>query len=245
MKRKHVVVDSATETKPKTNNFSITVKRSAGRPLGQSDDLTMDELKTLLRLPDKREKVGFRDYAVLLTFCNTPMRVGELKRLTVGSMIDEGTKKFISYKALKKRKCRDKQTGEIKVKQRPYWLKIPIATDVYSAIIRYIQNEHKTGKIEHTQPLFMTTGIRGPYEKRPLTYNAAAGIIAKYLKKAGINKRVTPHSFRATYLTMRADGHSPKTLCDLSGHADIRGVMPYLRSSEEKRRAAALSHVAT
>lgn len=245
MKKKDVGATSATAESAKTKDrITLEVKRPRGRPLGQSDILTLDEMKTMLRLPDRRAKVGLRDYVVMLTLTNTPMRKGELIRLTVGSLIDEGTKKFISYKSLKKRKQRDKVTGEIKIKQRPYWLKIPIATDVFEGILRYVQSEHK-GKVSHDTPLFMTTGIRGPYAKRALTPVAVDGIVTRYARLAGIKKRITPHSFRATYLTLRSQGHSPQDLLGLSGHKDISGIMPYLRGSEEKRRAAALSFTVT
>ena len=216
---------------------SLKVKRAAGHPTGQSDDLTSEELSRIVALPDRRTKDGLRDYAVLLALSNTPMRKGELVRLTVGSLVDEGSKKFLQYKGLKKRKKAGAES-----KPKPYWLKIPITPKVFEGIMRYVQSENKTGQLVHETPLFLTLGKHGAYEKRAITPAAVDGIVRKYATLAGIKKRITPHSFRATYLTLRARTHDPATLKSLSGHSSLASIMPYLRSSEEKRSEAALSH---
>lgn len=222
--------------------LELSIKRGRGRPLGQSEDLTEEELDQILKTPDRRSKRGLRDYTILLTFANTPMRKSELCALDLGNLLDEGKKKSISYKALKKRKRRDPVTGEVQVKQKPYWLKIPLDIEVFRAIVRYVESEHKGKKLERTTPLFNTMGTRGPYQKRRITPKAIDGIVSRYVQAAGIRKRVTPHSFRASYVTIRLGlGHDPVTLQKTGGWADIRGVMPYLRSNQKKIEEAALS----
>jgi len=221
-------VDSAIGEKPRTEE-KLNVSRKAGHPVGQSDDLSADELRKILALPDKRKKDELRDYAVLLVLANTPMRKGELVSLKLGNLVDEGKTQYLTYVGLKKRS------------KRKYWLKIPIGQKVYEGIRRYVESENKSAKLEHDAPLFFTLGKHGPYTKKKITPRAIDKIVHKYVKKAGINKRITPHSFRATYLTLRAKGHDPASLLGLSGHASLAGLSPYLRGSEEKRREAALS----
>lgn len=208
-----------------------TVTRRRGRPVGQSDDLTINELSAMLALPDRRTLEGMRDYAVLLAFGNTPMRKGELVSLCVGNLLDEGEAKAITYKGLKKRK------------QKPYWLKIPIAADVFDSIRRYVSMEHRRRTLRHDDPLFMTLGKYGPYKKRPITPASIDGIVRKYSLLAGIKKRVTPHSFRASYVTLRAPGRDPASFLDLTGHADLRGVLPYFRRIAKRTLEAAMSVV--
>lgn len=220
---------------------ALSVKRGRGRPLGQSDDLTQEELEALVKVPDRRSKKGLRDAAVILLFANSPMRKGEMCALDVGNLLDEGAKKFISYKALKKRKRRNKETGEIETKQKPYWVKIPIDARVFDVIIRYVQAEHKGKRMDRTAPLFQTMGTRGPYKKRRITSWAIDAIVSLCAKTAGINKRVTPHSFRASYVTLRSTIADPKTLQDLGGWSSLNGVMPYFRSSEKKKFEAAMA----
>jgi integrase len=206
-----------------------TVTRRRGRPVGQSDDLTLNEIKSMLALPDRRKLEGMRDYAVLLVFGNTPMRKGEMVSLRIGNMLDEGDTKSITYKGLKKRN------------KKPYWLKIPIAADVYDALVRYVQMEHRRRNLRHDDPLFMTLGKHGPYKKRPITSDAIDIIVKKYARLAGIQKRVTPHSYRASYVTLRAAGKDPAAFLDLGGWTDIRGVLPYYRRGAEKTKDAAMS----
>lgn len=243
MKKTDVGAESAMAESVKTKD-KFEVKRPPGRPPGQSDDLTREEIQTIVRLPDKRSKTGFRDYVVLLVLANTPMRKGELVGLTIGSLIDEGLKKFILYKGLKKRKQRDKITGEIKTKQKPHWLKLRVATDVFNSILRYVESEHK-GKMDHRTPLFMTLGKRGPYQKQGLTPKAVDWIVRHYVREAGIKKRITPHSFRATWTTIHGEGQDPATIIKSTGHASIVGVMPYLRTSKKKIEDSQMSHVVT
>lgn len=207
------------------NGIATMLKR--GRPVGQSDILTVKEIQTLLSLPDKRTKEGARDYAVLLALANTPMRKGELVRLNVEDLIDEG-QKYLSYKGLKKHS------------ERPYWLKIPIADAAYLGIKRYLQTEY--GKsLSNGTALFMTLGKHGSYSKGRITPKAVDCIVSKYVEQAGILTRITPHSFRATYLTLRAPGRDPSTLLSLSGHTGLKSLLPYLRATEERRREAALA----
>lgn len=213
-------------------------KRAACRPKGQSEELTPEEVELFLKLPDRKTKVGKRDYAVLLTLANTPMRRRELVSLTVGDLVDHGSVKLVTYKGLKKRK----KAGVLK--QKPYWLKIPVTAVVFEAIQNYVRTAHR-GKPNHAAPLFMTLGIHGPWPRRGITIDVVDNIVERYAEKfekvTGVRKRITPHSFRATYLTMRAPGRDPATLLGLSGHSDIRGLMPYIRSSEKKRQEAALA----
>lgn len=222
--------------------LDLAIKRGRGRPLGQSEDLTEEELDQILKVPDRRSKRGLRDYTILLTFANTPMRKSELCALDLGNLLDEGKKKSISWKALKKRKRRDPATGEVHVNQKTHWQKIPLDLEVFQAIVRYVESEYKGKKLDRSAPLFTTMGTRGPYKKRRITPWAIDDIVARHVKLAGIKKRVTPHSFRASYVTIRLGlGHDPVTLQKTGGWADIRGVMPYLRSNQKKIEEAALS----
>jgi len=205
---------------------SLNVSRSRGRPVGQSEDLTADELTKIISLPDRRTRQGLRDYAVLLAFLNTPMRKGELVRLKVGNVIDEKTETFITYEGLKKRS------------KKKYWLKIPIEREVFDGIVRYIKSEYGARRLKASEPLFYTLGKHGPYQRRPITPWAIDLIVQKYVRLAQIQKRITPHSFRASYLTLR-ESEPIGALLGLSGHASAQGITPYLRASQEKKRKAA------
>jgi integrase len=204
-------------------------KKKRGRPWGQSDTLTKEELKLILSLPDRRTSDGLRDYAVLLVLANTPIREGELLSLKTMHLVDDGANKHISYVSLKKK--------SLKVS----WRTIPLAEDVYSGIKRYVDMDKTRTK---DSPLFYTLGKRGPYERRPLTKDAVEWIVRKYVKMSGIKKRITPHSFRATFTTLRKN-MDWKALQIMGGWEHIESMMPYVRATAEQIKETALAESAT
>jgi integrase len=202
--------------------------RKPGRPTGQSDVLTADEIRQLLgAVKDRRTTEGARDYAILLMLANTPARKGELIALNLENVKAQGGAYSISRKALKKK--------------RTAWITTPIDANAYAGFMSYARKWNLDPTRDAQGPLFFTLGGRGGYERHRLTPKAVDCLVEKYARLAGITKRITPHSFRASYLTLRSQGHKPETLATLSGHASLASILPYLRSTDEERRNAALS----
>jgi integrase/recombinase XerD len=202
--------------------------RRPGRPTGQSDVLTADEINRLLQVvKDRRTTEGARDYAVLLILANTPARKGELVTLNLENVKAQGGVYSISRKALKKKK--------------PTWITTPIDAEAYAGIMAYVRKWNLDPVNDAQGPLFFTLGGRGGYKRGRLTSKSVDCLVKKYARLAGITKRITPHSFRASYLTLRSQGHKPETLATLSGHASLASILPYLRSTAQEREEAALS----
>lgn len=199
-------------------------RKKRGRPVGKSDILTEQELQLMMTLPDRRSKQGARDYAVLLAFGNTSMRKGEIINLNTENLINEGDKKYVVYKALKKRST------------RIVWVKVPLSDKVYAGIKKYCDLDCERAP---SSPLFRTLGKYGPYESGRITPKAIDLLIQKYVDKAGIRKRITPHSFRASFPTLRKH-RDPWTLQKLGGWASVNSVMPYVRETEKELEEAAL-----
>lgn len=205
-----------------------TSGKRQGRPTGQSDVLTADEIKRLLEaVRDRRTTEGARDYAILLILANTPARKGELVALNLENVKAQGGAYSVSRKALKKKK----QT----------WITTPIDAETHAGIMAYVHKWNLDPARDAQGPLFFTLGGRGGYGRQRLTPKAVDCLVSKYARLAGITKRITPHSFRATYLTLRSAGNKPETLATLSGHASLASILPYLRSTDQERREAALS----
>lgn len=216
--------------------MSDNVQNSAGRPKGKSDFLEGSEVSKILSLPDKRSKDGLRDYILLLLFANTPLRIGEVATLKVSNIITTNGTKVIRYKCLKKRKIKNKDAYREKVKEN----EIPIKEAVYTALERYLQAEYGQDYTNHPDlPLFQTLGKHGGYKKAPITPKAIRWAINKYATLANIPKRVTPHSFRATFATLCLDnGVGLATVRDLLGHEHISSTEPYLRSNSLRKKNA-------
>lgn len=204
-------------------------KGKRGRPRNQSATLTAEEVNALMSLPNKRTKQGARDFAVLLIFGNTPARIQEVINLNVGDLVDEGSRQYVVRRGIKKRS------------KKPYWIATRISKPVYDGIKKYVDWEGKRGPDE---PLLMTLGIHGPFGKQRLTKKAVYKMFERYLEIAfqkGLieKKRITPHSFRATYTTLRKH-HDPWTLQALGGWNDVKSVMPYVREDKKLMDDAAL-----
>lgn len=186
------------------------------------------ELKKLVGLPDRRTKDGMRDYAALVLLANTPLRKSEICSLRRGHLVERGGQHWIEYRVRKKRK------GGATVGV------IPIRPEVAEALLKYQRAEFGRGRDRGDNPMLMTLGKYGPAEKRGITAKAIDLIVAKYARLAGIAKRITPHSFRATWAThLLASGMDLKSVSMLMGHASTAATEPYLRSNLERMKRAA------
>jgi integrase len=210
--------------------------RRPGRPRGQSDFLEPEELKRLVGLPDRRTKDGLRDYAVLVLLANTPLRKAEICSLRRGNLVERGGRSWIEYRILKKRKIRQQDRWKEKTAHGI----IPLRPEVAAAITGYHRSEFRRESDNPDNPLFMTLGKHGLADKKGITARAVDLIVAKYARASGIMKRITPHSFRASYATHAlASGMDIKTVSLLLGHESAASTEPYLRSNLERMSRAA------
>ena len=86
----------------------------------------------------------------------------------------------------------------------------------------------------HTGPLFLDhTGARR------IDRRAIGRIVDRVIRDAGIRKRITPHSFRHTFVTMALDsGQKERDIAASTGHADSRMVSYYDRGRDSIARNA-------
>ena len=224
------VVDTAP-----ANGSGAIPGRCAGRPRGRSDFLEPWEVQRIVGLPDRRTRDGMRDHAVLVLLANTPLRKGEVVSLRRRNLVEQGEQRAIEYNVLKKRR---KKTGQ--TEQRTIVNRVPIVQEVSAAIAKYHHAEFGAASDNMDAPLFMTLGKHGRCRKGPITAKAVDFIIKKYARLSGIQKRITAHSFRASYATMAlGNGTDLQTVCELLGHASVLSTQPYLRSNLERKQKAA------
>lgn len=199
-----------------------------GRPHGQQNFLEESEIRAILSAPKRNTRLGLRDYSVLLVLASTPIRLSELCQLRVGDLEGEGA--ALCYRVKKKR------DAEARVR-------VPIPVEVVVTLMRYLTQEHGTGHIAPDAPFFRTLGEQGGHEKTGITPRSVRACIRRYLREAKIEKpRVTPHSFRASFLTLRADKNVPlHTLRELAGHSSLQTTACYLRANRERLQTAALA----
>lgn len=199
-----------------------------GRPHGQQNFLEEGEIRAILAQPKRNTRRGLRDYSILLVLASTPIRLSELCQLQVGNMEGEGA--ALCYRVKKKR------DPEARVR-------VPIPLEVVVNLKRYLAQEYGALDIPPDAPFFRTLGEQGGHAKHAITPRSVRSCIVRYLKAAGIDKpRISPHSFRASYLTLRADKNIPlHSLKELAGHSSLTTTACYLRANRERLQTAALA----
>lgn len=72
----------------------------------------------------------------------------------------------------------------------------------------------------------------------PLSKQYIQAIVTRYTARAGIDRRVTPHTFRHSYATdMLALGFNIREVQDLLGHSHVNTTMVYLHVNRDELAA--------
>jgi len=183
----------------------------------ETEFLTEEEARAILRVPDRRTLQGKRDYAILLTLLTTGLRKAEICNLRVGDLKTYRNQAVIDLIGKGKR-----------------FRRIPLNGETLFAIKEYLKTIGNV--IEPTHPLFQTLGKHGPYEEKGLTPKAVDCLIKSAAKRALIQKRIHPHVMRHTFATTLLDkGNDLRTVQDLMGHSHIRTTERYLHSTDDRK----------
>mgnify|MGYP001053255403 CR=1 FL=1 len=170
--------------------------------------LTQEEMKKLLLSPNLSLRVGIRDRAILELLYATGIRVGEMERLTIHDV--DLLSGVIHVRRGKGGRARVLPLGKVASR----WLK------EYLEKIRPFYNRH----YPQERALFLTqTG-------RALRQDILRPLVRGYAKKAGIKKKVSPHTLRHTCAThLLHEGADIVSLQRLLGHRHIDSTVLYTR----------------
>lgn len=167
--------------------------------------LSVTEVQKILEIPDRKDIRQIRDAAVLETLYATGMRISEIINLDRSVYVPEIEYIMVTGKGNRERL-------------------VPLGSYAIAAIDRYIKESRSQlaeGKKECNR-LFITR--RGTGFSRSGMWKLIRG----YILKAGIRKKVTPHTFRHSFATHLLEGGADlRVVQELLGHASINTTQIY------------------
>ena len=173
--------------------------------------LSIDEVDSLLAVPDIKTDLGIRDRALLETMYATGLRVSELVNLTGDNLhLDMG---FIQTLG-KGNKERIIPIGDVAID----WLNI---------YLKQVRN--KLVKDSNEKHVFVNA------HGRQLTRQGVWKNLKQQVRAAGINKNVTPHTLRHSFAThLLENGADLRIVQELLGHADVSTTQIYTHISKKR-----------
>lgn len=171
--------------------------------------LSEEEMERLLAQPDAKSMKGAREKAILEVLYGTGIRVSELCGLKLQDVDDHTIR--ITGKGSKERV-------------------IPIGKKAIAAIDGYLNYREAEEKYAF---LFLTCKFK------PLDRTSVWKMVKIYAKQAGLNKLISPHTFRHSYATHLLDhGADLRVIQDLLGHASITSTDRYTHVSQARLKEA-------
>jgi integrase/recombinase XerC len=195
------------ENKIVAGNPANTVK-GARREEKEPNILYKEQYKALLY----EASDNIRDYAIIQTFLQTGIRLSELVNLRVDDVDFE-------HRILTVRQGKGKKDRQI-----------PLVDEAVKALRNYVRYRN-TEFIEDDEIFFLAKNGTS------LNVSTVKYIVAKYVKKAGIRKKVSVHTLRHTFEAHKADKHmSLATLQELMGHKKKETTLKYIHLAKTNLR---------
>jgi integrase/recombinase XerD len=175
--------------------------------------LSVAEVEALLGAPNPDESLAWRDRALLELAYGTGARVSELVGLAVDDVAFDEALVRVFGKGGKERL-------------------VPIGRRALGAVAIYLR-EVRPGLDRGQGRGKLVLNARG----RPLTRMGAWGIIKKTAQRAGLAKRVTPHTLRHSFATHLLEGGADlRAVQEMLGHADLSTTQIYTHVDREYLR---------
>jgi len=180
------------------------------------DVLSMEEIDALIDAIDLKKPEGQRNKAMLETLYSCGLRVSELVNLKITNLFfDKGFMK-IEGKADKERL-------------------VPVSNQAINEINKYQSDYRNSLTISKDSENFLFLNRRGKKLSRVMVFT----IIKNIAKKIGLNKKISPHTFRHSFATHLINGGADlRAVQEMLGHESILTTeiythldMEYLKST--------------
>ena len=175
------------------------------------DTVSKEEMALILSQPGDQTPSALRDSAILELLYATGLRVSELISLTMNSINWQVGFLIVMGKGSKERV-------------------VPIGKTAYDIVRRYVDEARpKLIKSKTTDCLFLNR-FGGPFTRQGLWK-----IIVGYAQKAGLHKKVHPHTFRHSFAShLLAGGADLRAVQVMLGHSDISTTQIYTHVTKDR-----------
>ena len=163
------------------------------------DVLTVDEIKDIIAVIDLSTPEGHRNRAMVEVMYGCGLRVSELVTLRLSNLFfDDGFIKVVG-KGSKERL-------------------IPIGTTAMKMVNLYVDGNRKLLKIKKGEEDYVFLNRRGAHLTREMVFM----LVKKWVAAAGIDKTVSPHTFRHSFATHLIEGGADlRAVQQMLGHESI------------------------
>lgn len=185
--------------------------------------ITVEQVEQLLSAPDNRETLGARDRAILETLYSTGVRVSELVDLNRNDLDHAAQTMHVRGKGKKERI-------------------VPLGSHAMAAIRHYLTLLEPDARFTELRQQSMTDA------SVPLFVNKNGGRLSsrsvrrkldKYLKEAGLDPQISPHTLRHSFATHLLDnGADLRSVQELLGHQSLSTTQIYTHLSSMRLRTA-------
>jgi integrase/recombinase XerD len=174
--------------------------------------LSLEEVNQILNSIDDKTKLGSRDKAIIELLYSSGLRVSEACNLKIYDVDD----KFIRVMG---------KGGKERL--------VPIGKKALEAIDNYLLHYRDTQKNKDLTTLFLSK--RG----EPIDRISIWKIIKYWAKKANIERKISPHTFRHSFATHLLDnGADLRVIQEFLGHSNIKTTDRYTHISQKKIKEA-------
>jgi integrase/recombinase XerC len=175
--------------------------------------LEYEQVKRLIETPPMDNWLGARDRAIMETLYSTGVRVSELVALNMDDIDFLGEVVHIRGKGKKERI-------------------VPIGTSALQVIQHYMEFRNKRA---HSNPNFDSKVLFVNKHGRRLSTRSVRRKMDKYLKMAGLDASISPHTLRHSFAThMLNNGADLRSVQELLGHQSLSTTQVYTHLTTKK-----------
>ncbi len=183
------------------------------------DTLSYDDVERIVKTIDLSTDLGLRNHCIIEVLYGCGLRVSELIDLKISN---------INFKE-----------GYMKVEGKGRKVRfIPLADYTLKLIENYIKTVRAKGKINKRYEDTLFLNSRGSNLSRVIVFI----IIKELTEKAGINKKISPHTFRHSFAThLLQNGADLRYIQEMLGHSSITTTEIYTHLKTEELRDVILN----